>query len=220
MGDILVHAVGAIAVAAGTLSLEARAQAEEPAPIDWGVRVNGSVGAADAGGALSLGSGPAARAGLDVETWVSRYVGFGVQLAIQSTSGPYEAMGCDEFCVDGSTTVYSVAPSVSLRWRTPRSFPVISLAVGYAWVQGEADEYCGDAYLDNPSASCAESHQARSESSLYGSFTAAWLFHIGSDTSAFAIGPLVRLDGWTATEGWSATTGLEIGFGGSKAEGP
>jgi hypothetical protein len=97
---------------------------------------------------------------------------------------------------------------------------VISLAVGYAWVQGEADEYCEDAYLDNPSASCAESHQARSESSLYGSFTAAWLFHIGSDTSAFAIGPLVRLDGWTATDGWSATTGFEIGLGGSKAEGP
>jgi hypothetical protein len=65
MGDILVHAVGAIAFAAGTLSPEARAQAEEPAPIDWGVRVNGSVGAADAGGALSLGSGPAARAGLE-----------------------------------------------------------------------------------------------------------------------------------------------------------
>jgi hypothetical protein len=53
---------------------------------------------------------------------------------------------------------------------------------------------------------------AESGSGLYGSLTAAWLFHPGG----VALGPMVQVAAVNLASnpfGWTLTTGMELGFG-------
>jgi hypothetical protein len=183
----------------------------------WGLRLNGSWG----GGGLQYADDGAlvGRVGLDGEYWLSKNVGVGAQLAYESaqTFSPGGAYNT------GRTSRASVAPAVAIRGSNPTSFPLLTLALGYAF--GSSTEY--HACDLN---SCPETYWTALGSGPYASLMAAWSFHPGharAESTAFALGPLIRLDAFgigdrrgapdafsnSNFEGaWCLTAGLTIGF--------
>ena len=215
-----------LSMAAATLSgLEREAHAAERAgggdaatstdwtpPIAWGLRLNAGAGAVPDGGIDG-------RAGLDAEYWVWRNVGIGMQFAVQMW-GTFNLCGGDCSSADGR--LLSIAPSVSLRGSNPANFPIVSLALGVSWGKEESLSWC------DYDPSCPGTSSKHTEGwGPYAALTAAWLFHPGElrpGAGAFAIGPLLRVDGFSIIDpastgpglgarGWTLTTGMTFGFG-------
>jgi hypothetical protein len=171
------------------------------APIAWSVRLSAGVGLAPVpDGDL----GVAGRVGIDGEYWLSKNLGIGAQVgfhAIHSVS-----IWPSENATTYSEDRISLAPAFAVRGANPTSFPMASLALGYSWGHGTG----------------------RDPSGLYGSLTAAWLFHpanVLKGSIVSALGPVVRIDWLTYDNfsrgggfgfeswGWTLTAGLTIGFG-------
>jgi hypothetical protein len=189
----------------------ARQGPPSPSPIAWGLRLSAGVG----GGSLPSASdgGPTVGFSLEGEYWLSRNVGVGAQLSAQWIS-TFNFM-C-ETCTSDSIRRVSLAPAIVLRGNNPRSFPTASLALGYSLGHEDASHSCDPA---DQRSDCQESSWSGDKSGLFGSLTAAWLFH-GTQppgSAAFAIGPLLRLD-WFSYDGLQKnvavfTIGLTIGVG-------
>jgi hypothetical protein len=190
----------------------APASADATPPIAWGLRLNGGVGGAADGEA-------AWRAGLDAEYWLWRNVGIGVQFGYQQWS---TFNLCAGDCNSASGELFSIAPSVSLRGSNPANFPIVSVALGWSWEEEQSSSWC-----DYDPACPGTSSSRASGGGPYGSLTAAWVFHPGDlrpAAGAFAIGPMLRVDGFSlfdgsssgpvlSTPGWTITTGVTLGFG-------
>jgi hypothetical protein len=209
-------------IALGLLSeAQAAAESEAPSPpqgdlpqAQWDVRLNAGLGYGQPRFQTGLtGCCPGARVGLDAEYWLSTYVGVGLQVGVEGLSTiRLDVGGADDSQASASQNAYTIAPALTLRGSNPRSFPFLSVAVGYSWGHSEFSNYCDPDYLGTslPRGQCMETYDAKNESGLYGSAKAAWLFRIERGTSALTLGPMVRLD---VSDGWLVTTGIDVGFG-------
>jgi hypothetical protein len=189
---------------------ESSSQADvHPMGVDWGLRVTGSVGA---GGAEGGGGGPALQAAVEGEYWLSKYVGIGAK-ATQVVFGTLDVgggPGNGERTSSGS--VYALAPTLTVRASDATAFPVLSVALGYSWGSVTSNTYCDPAYVGTPFDTGCMSNYRASDSGLYGSVTAAWLFYPGG----IALGPMVQLAGVnlaSSVSGSTLTVGMELGFG-------
>jgi disulfide bond formation protein DsbB len=180
-----------------------------PAPIVWGLRLNGSAGASSMSDARD--GGAAWRFGLDAEYWLSKNVGVGAQFGVQ---GLDTINWCTGDCFTEHANRFSLAPAITLRGSKPAIFPTISLALGLSTGHTEAYQSC-----EFPNSGCQSVISVTDTWGPYGSLTGAWLFHTGDvppGSMAFAIGPLVRTDCFllsASTYGCTFTTGVTIGFG-------
>jgi hypothetical protein len=214
----------AAAVAAVALAPDVHAAGENPAPsgpaaptesapIAGGLRPNAGAGVASS---PSGGNAMVGRVGVDGEYWLSKHVGIGVQLGFQAMTT------VDLWPTDSGSTWsehrISLAPAVTVRGSNPKTFPILSLALGYSWGHSDSHSFCD--------IGCQPSSWSRDASGLYGSLMGAWLFHFatGRPDAAFAIGPMVRIDWLTYDNffqsgfgfqrwGLTLTTGLTLGFG-------
>ncbi|HEV3190581.1 MAG TPA: hypothetical protein VGY54_08805 [Polyangiaceae bacterium] len=178
-----------------------------PSPIEWGVRLNAGVGV---GGAGAMTGGPAARVGLDGEYWLSRHWAVGAQIGWQNMAS-FTPWGPGNGQATGTADVYSIAPSVTLRGRNPRNFPIVSLAAGVAIVNAQIGVYCDPAYFGTPAAGCdPNGGYSGVAPAVHGSLTAGWLFH----PWGVGMGPMFRFEAFAGqTNGVSVSTGMQIGFG-------
>jgi hypothetical protein len=157
---------------------------EPRAYVAWGVRPNFSGGFAG----TPDGNGPTGRVGIDAEYWLSENVGVGVQLGLEYLTTLNVCGGSR--CTDAKATRASLAPAIAVRGNGPTSFPMASLALGYAWGHSEAGTTEDVGYV-------RASGWASDAAVPYSSLTAAWLFRpqqVRAGSSVFEFGPLVRLD--------------------------
>jgi hypothetical protein len=205
--------------AAGETEGRALAAPESVLSDAWGMRLNSSVG-----GALvpySTNASGAVRVGVDAEYWLSRNFGLGAQLGFAWLS----TIDVGYFSASGHTTRVSLAPSIAIRGSAPTSFPLLSLALGYALGASEEDYYC-----EFSEGTCNASRWTGGGSGPFASLLVAWVFHPGPmhpGSAAFALGPLARVDWFGIGEGpqrgalvdafsyfgWVFTAGITAGFG-------
>ena len=205
--------------AAGETENRAHAAPEPVSPEAWGVRLNGSLGAAAV--AYANNASGAVRVGVDAEYWFSRNVGLGAQLGFDWLSTIVMADTYDF----GQTTRVSLAPSIAVRGSDPSSFPLASLALGYAFGSSEENHSC-----EYRNGICTPYSWTGGGSGPFASLLVAWMFHpwpMRPGSAAFALGPLARVDGFSLGEGprggalvdvfshygWVFTVGMTIGFG-------
>jgi hypothetical protein len=145
------------------------------------------------------------------EYWLSKHLGIGAKAALVAF-GTFDIGGAGDWQTSGSGWVYSLAPTFTLRASDATAFPVVSLALGYSWGLVGAYVNCDLALVGTPLDTGCMPSSAESDSGLYGSLTAAWLFHPGG----IALGPMVQVAGVNLASnpfGWTLTTGMELGFG-------
>jgi hypothetical protein len=198
-------------------ALIAASRPTEPADrVAWGLRLNGSVGYASFPN--YAGGGPAGRVGVDGEYWLSRNVGVGLELGLESLGTLNWCGGTT--CTDAKATRVSLAPAIAVRGNNLTSFPIASLALGYAVGHSQTTTIADLGYI-------ASSGWASDAAVPYASLIGAWLFHLGHvrpASAAFALGPLVRLDGFPFAESvsgalssgsfaWAFTLGVTLGLG-------
>jgi hypothetical protein len=166
---------------------EARGPAVRPreaASVDLSVRAVAGVG----GGNI----GPAGRAGLESDYWLSRHVGLGILggVAIQDR------------IFDRSSELTFVAPALSYRSAPAGSWWLFGLSAGYAHRSDEIRSFC------LWQTSCRGGSTLRRDGAYFGA-TAGYLGHAGP----VEVGPLLRLDGAVTELGASTLVTLNLALG-------
>ena len=155
----------------------------EAAPVDLSVRAVAGVG----GGNI----GPAARAGLESDYWISRHVGLGVLggVAIQDR------------IFDRSSELAFGAPALSYRSAPEGSWWLLGVSAGYAHRTDEIRSFC-------LWTSCGGGFTLQRDGTYFGA-TAGYLGHAGP----VEIGAVLRLDGAVTELGLSTMLTLNLALG-------